>query len=162
MQRLKYFILLLPLIAFFSCKREATIWDVQNDTIIVYDTLRYNTMRHDNFNGGKVKLIDTARINGEKRAIMDARKGMYSYYFGAGHGTTERYIKYIKSAFGAKGIRVDFYYVSCRGGGPLGDDFGNHSYMKTAKIEFEKKYGKTRIDSMRIAFEELTKKYYGR
>ena len=81
-QYLKYFILSISLLALFSCKRENEIWAAQtvNDTIIVYDSLRYNGMRHDNFNGGKVKLIDTARINGEKRARMDAKKGIYTYY----------------------------------------------------------------------------------
>lgn len=160
---MKILFLILFIGIFASCDKQDGTFTAknENDTIVVYDRIRYNMMRIDKINNGRLKLIDTACINGEKRAKIEAYMGIYTYYYGAGFGFHESQMKYLKNAFSAKGIRIDFYYVSCMGT-PLDGEFGRHCYVKAAKAEFEKKYGKTRIDSMGKASEELIKKYYNK
>ncbi|MGQ2984041.1 hypothetical protein [Flavobacterium sp.] len=145
-----------------SCKQKQNevLAEKESDTLVVYDHKKYQMLCAQNpENKIKYKLIDTACINGKKRAKEEAARGIYTFHYGAGLGFNESKMAYLKKAFSKKGITIDFYITSCIGGAPAEGEFGRHCYVTTAKEEFEKKYGRARIDSMEKASIDLMEKY---
>jgi len=93
------------------------------------------------------KIIDTACINGNKRAKEEIAKEQYTYFIGVGIGFTYKKAEFIKKEFLAKGIRIDYRYVSCMGE-PRTDKFGFECYEKAMTTAFKNKYGAARLDSI--------------
>lgn len=146
MQRLKHFILLLVLLAFFPCKpkeKEALVSKKESDTILVYNEVQYASQGGYKPENKKIfKIIDSPCIKGTNRAEKEIREGRYTYFYGAGLGFSEAKMEYYKQAFLKKGIHIDFYFVSCVGGEVPDGKFKFECYEKAMNAAFEKKYGK--------------------
>ncbi|PZR23002.1 MAG: hypothetical protein DI539_04275 [Flavobacterium psychrophilum] len=157
---MKYLLSLSLIVLFLSCnKTKDSKAAIKNDTIVVYNEMIFAAKGGYKSGNKKIlKIIDTACINGKERANKMTLKGLYTYYYGAGFNCTEEKQEYVKKAFLKKGIRIGHYFVSCLGD-PASDKFGFNCYEKAMNQEFEKKYGKVRIDSMEQAYIKLYYEY---
>lgn len=138
-----------------SCKpkEKEVLAEKESDTIVVYNEVSYAAQGGYKPENKKIfKIIDSPCIKGTNRAEKEIREGRYTYFYGAGLGFSDAKMEFYKQAFLKKGIRIDFYFVSCVGGGEVPDGkFKFKCYEKTMNAAFEKKYGKSLIDSMNKA-----------
>ena len=144
-----------------SCdkKNVVDIANTKNDSVVVYNEVNFAMMGgYEKGNKIKFKIIDTACINGNKRAETSLKNGKYVYYIGGGMGLTEDKMQYFKMAFLKKGINIDYYMVNYLGEPPTGK-FRNNCYEKAMNVGFEKKYGSAYVDSLKKYIERLHEEY---
>ena len=146
--------------AILSCKKNANDKaHTKNDSVLVYNEVAFAQMGgYQEGNKIKFKIIDTACINGNKRAERNMKNGKYVYYHGAGMGMSDDKMHYFKKAFLKKGINIDYYFVSCLGEPPPGK-FGYNCYEKAMNAGFEQKYGPAYVDSLKKDMERLYEEY---
>lgn len=153
------FIISLSVIVACNKKNATDDMHTKNDSVVVYSEVTFAMMGgYQEGNKIKFKIIDTACINGNKRAERNLKNGKYVYYFGGGMGLTDDKMQYFKNAFLEKGINIDYYLVSCLGEPPPGK-FGYNCYEKAMNAGFEQKYGPTYVDSLKKDMERLHEEY---
>jgi hypothetical protein len=157
---MKHLLILFLLLIIVSCdKAKDSSIAIKNDTITVYNELTF--AKHGGYRPGNkkiFKIIDTACINGNKRAEKMMKKGLHTYFFGAGFNCSYEKQEYFKKAYLEKGIRIDYRYSSCLGEMPPGK-FGYQCYEKAMNAGFKKRYGSARVDSINKAYEKVNEEY---
>lgn len=160
-QNLTISLLLLLSLSIVSCNKKNTPDNVhtKDDSVVVYNEMAFAQMGgYQEGNKIKFKIIDTACINGNKRAERTMKNGNYIYYIGAGIGMTDDKMQYFKNAFLKKGISIDYYFVSCLGD-PSSEKFRFNCYEKAMNAGFKRKYGPAYVDSLKKDMERLHEEY---
>jgi len=141
-----------------SCKpkEKEALAEKESDTVVVYNETEYRE------NGGRLqnppkalKIVDTACINGKKRAEKLIEKGISKYYFGVRLGFPPQNERYLREKFSEKEIDIGFYYTEPTCIPEMPGPFEANCFEKSMNIAFEKKYSKARVDSILHAKFEL-------
>lgn len=144
---MKYLTLLFLSLIFLSCKKtvEKQKKNTIHDSIIVYNEDDLYKIKN-----GMIKVIDTACINQEKRALNDIKNGKIVYFFFNGMTEMYRSNKEMKELLAQHNIQIDSAMTSCF---PPSKGFRKNCYISMMYQEIEKKHGKKFIDSIRYLAE---------
>lgn len=147
---MKHHILLLLSLLLISCNKtidnEKREENNSNDSIIIYSESDLYKINEE-----KIKVIDTACINEEKKATADIKNGKIVYYFFNGMTEMYRSNKEMQELLLKHNIQIDSALTSCFL--PL-EGFRRNCYISMMAKEIEKRHGKNFIDSIRALAEK--------